>query len=310
MNRNRLSLFIGLLLIVVFGLWLFVFQVRQSEVAVVTTFGKVTSDITNSGPQLRLPWPIQKVWIFDQRVQNFEDPLTQGLTRDSFTLLTSVYVGWKITDPKAFFPKFSGSPDPIAEAKEALKRLLGNAKSAVVGKHLLSDFVSATDNGTNFLAIENQILASVASQASSNNYGFTVEFLGFKKIQLPENVTKDVFDRMQAERKKLADKSQYEGEAEAQIIKSTAERKASETLAGAQAQATEIRGRGYAEAAKSLTAFQQDPELANFFFRLDALENSLKEHSILVFDQHTPPFDLFNGVSTNLLISTNLSQIK
>src|SRR5580698_970184 len=164
MNRTRLSLFIGLLLIIVFGLWLFVFQVRQSEVAVVTTFGKATRPITEPGPHLRLPWPIPRVWKFDQRVQNFEDPLTQGLTRDSFTLLTSVYVGWKIDDPKAFFPKFSGSPDPIAEAQEALKRLLGNAKSAVVGKHLLSDFVSATDGGTNFLAIENQILGVVQAQ--------------------------------------------------------------------------------------------------------------------------------------------------
>ena len=41
--------------------------------------------------------------------------------------------------------------------------------------------------------------------------------------------------------------------------------------------------------------FQQQPELANFIFRLNALEDSLKEHSILIFDQHTPPFDLFKG---------------
>ena len=58
---------------------------------------------------------------------------------------------------------------------------------------------------------------------------------------------------------------------------------------------------GEAEAAKSLSVFQQQPDLARFIFRLNALEESLKEHSVLVLDQHTPPFDLFWGVSTNLL---------
>ena len=57
---------------------------------------------------------------FDQRVQNFEDKLTEGLTSDSFNLLSSVYVGWRITDAKAFFPKFAGSAEPIAEAEKAL----------------------------------------------------------------------------------------------------------------------------------------------------------------------------------------------
>jgi regulator of protease activity HflC (stomatin/prohibitin superfamily) len=72
-------------------------------------------------------------------------------------------------------------------------------------------------------------------------------------------------------------------------------------LASAEAQATQIKGMGEAEAAKSLSAFQKNPELASFLFRLNALEGALKERSILVFDQHTPPFDLFRGVSTNML---------
>src|SRR5205809_4187873 len=136
MKRNLLTLMIGALLIIVFCLLLFVFQVRQSEVAVVTTFGKPTRPITDPGAHLKWPWPIQKVYKFDQRVQNFEDKLTEGLTQDSFNLLTSVYVGWKITEPKAFFPKFaSGS---IPEAEKVLEGLLRSAKSAVIGKHPLS----------------------------------------------------------------------------------------------------------------------------------------------------------------------------
>jgi membrane protease subunit HflC len=302
MKRNPLTLIIGLLLILIFGLWLFVFQVRTTEVAVVTTFGNPTRPITEPGAYWKAPWPIQKVWPLDKRVQNFEDKLTEGLTRDNFNLLSTVYVGWKITDPTAFFPKFATiSANPIGEAERQLQQLLDNAKSAVIGRHPLSDFISATDNGTNFLAIENEILTAVQSQVRANNYGLGIEFLGIKKLQLPPNVSQSVFERMTSERKVLADQLQYEGDAEAQKIRSTADLKAAQMLVNAEGQATQIKGQGEAEAAKSLEVFQQNPELASFLFRLNALEGSLKERSILIFDQHTPPFDLFRGTSTNLL---------
>src|SRR5437870_5534125 len=182
MKRTPITLVIGALLLIVAALLLFTFQVRKSEVAVVTTFGKATRPITEPGAYLKWPWPIQNVYKFDQRVQNFDqDKLTEGLTRDSFNLLSSVYVGWKITDPQAFFPKFAGSPKPITEAEKSLETLLGNAERAVVGKHPLSDFISASETGTNFLAIENEILDALQGKVRANNYGLDIEFLGFKK---------------------------------------------------------------------------------------------------------------------------------
>jgi membrane protease subunit HflC len=296
-----LTLIIALLLLLIFGFLLFSFQVRTTEVAVVTTFGSPTRPITEPNLYFKWPWPIQKVWTFDRRVQNFEDRLTEGLTSDSFNLLTSVYVGWKVSDPAAFFPRFAGSADPISAAETLLDQWLGNAKTAVVGRHPLADFVSTSDNGAAFLAIEKDILESIRSQIRTNNLGLEVEFLGIKRLQLPETVSQSVFDRMTSERKVLADRFQYEGEAEAQRIRSDAERKAAELLANAESQATRIKGIGEAEAAKSLAVFQQNPELASFVFRLNALESSLKERSVLIFDQQTPPFDLFRGVTTNLL---------
>jgi len=301
MKRNPLTLIIALLLILIFGFLLFSFQVRTTDVAVVTTFGSPTRPITEPGLYVKAPWPIQKVWTFDRRVQNFEDRLTEGLTSDSFNLLTSVYVGWRVSDPTAFFPRFAGSANPMSAAETLLDQWLGNAKTAVVGKHPLSDFVSTSDNGAAFVAIEKEILEGIQSQIRTNNLGLQVEFLGIKRLQLPETVSQSVFDRMTSERKVLADRFQYEGEAEAQRIRSDAERKAAELLANAESQATRIKGIGEAEAAKSLAVFQQNPELASFIFRLNALESSLKERSVLIFDQQTPPFDLFRGVSTNLL---------
>jgi membrane protease subunit HflC len=204
-----------------------------------------------------------------------------------------VYVGWRITDPQAFFPKFAGGS--MAEAEKVLEGLLRSAKSAVVGKHPLSDFVSANPQGTKLNDIEKEIAAIVETQVKANNYGLQIEFLGLKKIELPESVTQTVFDRMTKEREVLSSAAQFEGEAAAQKIRSGADRKAAELIYNAEAEATGIRGKGEAEAAKYLPVFQQNPDLANFLLRLSALEQSTKERTILIFDPRTPPFDLFNG---------------
>ena len=108
MKRNLLTIVIGAVLVVIFALLLFVFQVRQSEVAVVTTFGKPTAQpITEPGAYFKWPWPIQKVYKFDQRIQNFEDKFSENLTADNNNLLTSVYVGWRISDAADVFPDVS-----------------------------------------------------------------------------------------------------------------------------------------------------------------------------------------------------------
>jgi membrane protease subunit HflC len=294
MKRNVLTIVIGAVLIVIFALLLFVFQVRKSEVAVVTTFGKPVRDLTEPGAYLKWPWPIQKVYKFDQRVQNFEDKYSENLTADNNNLLTSVYVGWRISDAATFFPKFAGGSVPAAQ--RMLESMLRSAKSAVIGQHTLSEFVNADPKTLKFDAIEQEIEQAVQAQLQTNNCGITLDFIGFKKIGLPESITQAVFARMTSDRQILINKYTYEGEAEAQKIKSAADRQASETVNNAVADATRIRGEGEAQAAKVLPVFQQNPELANFLLRIDALQQSLNQRSTLIFDERTPPFDLFTGL--------------
>ena len=301
MNRKSIAVIIGALLLLIFGMLLFVFQVRQSEVAVVTRFGKQDRYITHPGAAWRLPWPIERVYKFDQRIQNFaQDQLTEGLTQDGFNLLTMVYVGWRITEVTNFFPKFTGAVDPMAEAERVIESTVANARSSVVGKHPLVDFLSASGEQNKFAQIEKEILAHVQTEILAHNYGVEIKFLGFKKLGLPETVTQSVFERMTSERQVLVKRFQDEGEAEAQKIRGEADRKAAELLADAEGEATRIRAKGEAEAAKSLLVFKQNPELASLIFRLNALEGSLKDRSVLIFDQQTPPFDLFHSGPTNL----------
>jgi len=299
MKRNSLIVVVGALLVIIFAFWLCAFQVRTTEVAVVTTFGKATHPINEPGLYFKWPPPIQRVYRFDQRIQSseFENKFREDLTADNNPLLTSVYIGWRISQPDVFLQRF---PNGIPEVESRLADLLSSTKSAVVGKHPLSDFVSAETGGSKFGVIEDEILASVRAKLEQNNYGIKIEFLGFKKVGIPEATTEKVFARMTSERNVLISRAQHEGEAKASNIRSDADLRASKILSAAQGEALRIQGQGEAEASKYLAAFQQNPELASFLFRLDALQESLKEKSTLIFDQQTEPFTLFKGAVTNL----------
>src|SRR3990170_3368945 len=128
MKRNSLSIFVGVLILIIFALLLFTFQVRQTEVAVVTTFDKPTRFLSNDpGLHLKWPRPIQRVYKFDKRIQNFEDNFEETLTKDNYNLLVSVYVGWTIANPQQFFSRFpSGEPKAAADSLRGLVRSAKN----------------------------------------------------------------------------------------------------------------------------------------------------------------------------------------
>ncbi|HEV2436872.1 MAG TPA: protease modulator HflC [Verrucomicrobiae bacterium] len=298
MKRNFITLITAAVLIIIFVLLLFTFQVRYSEVAVVTTFGRITGAPREPGLHLRWPWPIQQVYKFDQRTQNFDDKFSENLTGDSITLLSSVYVGWRISDPAAFLNSFRNGS--VAAAQSQLQSILTSAKSAVVGSNTLADFVNADTKQLRFDQIQNEIEQMVQDELQTNSYGIQVVFLGIKQLGLPESVTQAVFDRMKAERNILISQAQNEGQKEAIMIRANADRQANITLANARAEATRIEGEGVAEAAQTLRIFQQNPDLAVFLLRVNALQQSLNQKSTLIFDQRTPPFDLFQGIPTNM----------
>lgn len=297
MKKNLLTIIVSVVLALVFVMILFVFQVRQSEVAVVTRFGQPVRDVTTPGAYLRLPPGIESVYKLDQRIQNFEDTFNETYTADGNNLLASVYVGWRISDAKAFFPKFKNGS--VKEAERNLKDIVTQAKAAVVGKHPLGDFVNANAQDLKFDAIEAEIKALVQAQVAANNSGIRIEYLGVKRLGLPESVTESVFALMTADRKKLADQLSEEGNSAARKIKASADREAQLIISTAEGEARRIRGEGDAVAAAVYPVFQQNPELDKFLRELEALEASLKERSILIFDSRTTPFNLLNNTLPN-----------
>jgi membrane protease subunit HflC len=301
MNRNYLTLVVGILLVLIFGALLFTFQVRQTEVALVTTFGKPTRDINTDpnkpepGLYFKWPWPIQKVLKFDKRVQNFEDKFGETQTHDGKNVLVNVYAGWTISNPTLFRERFGGS---VPRAETFLESLVNDAKNTVVGQHPFSNFISTNPQELKFAQIESEILDRIKGVAQ-DQYGIHINFLGIKRLGLPESITQKVFDRMKEERMRVVAGIKAQGEAAASRIRSDADRDRAEILSKAEAKATEIRGEAEAEAAKAYEVFEKNPELALFLNKVNALSESAKDRTTLILDQRTPPFDLLDSQMKN-----------
>ena len=290
MKKNPVTLIAGGCLILLFTLLLFCFQVRQGEVAVVTTFGRPTRTYEPGGPYFKWPTPIQKDHHFDQRIQNYEGKFEETLTSDAYPLLMMTYLGWRISDPAQFFPRFAGGQ--IAKAEENLESLVRDAKNAVVGQHPFAHFISTDQTELKLTQIESEILRRIQTQAKANNYGIEIKFVGIKRLGLPDSVTEAVFSQMQSERQVKTSSIENEGTAQASRIRSDATTISARLLTEADTEASRILGLGELEAAKSFAVFEQNPELASLLLKLSALEASLKEKTTLILDQRTPPLDL------------------
>jgi modulator of FtsH protease HflC len=289
MKRKPLTLAVAAALLIIFFLMLFVYQVRVSEVAVVTLLGKIAQVKTEPGPGLRLPYPIEKVFKLDQRIQNFEgrDKFEEIKLNDQNIIFLSVYIGYRISDPTNFFIRFLNGSIPVAE--KAMDDIVRSSKLEVAGRHNFSDFISTDREQMKFAQIEKEILDEVQRRVNDQHYGVEIKFVQIQKIGLPESVTQNVFDRMKAERQTYISDIESQGALRSQQIKSTADSEAAKMLYDADAQAFTIRGEGEAQMMTNLQVLQKNPELASFNLQIAAMEQFLKKKTTLVLDMSTAP---------------------
>jgi membrane protease subunit HflC len=300
MKRNPITFITGGVLVLLFALMLFTFQVRQTDIAVVTTFGKYSRSITNAGFNVRLPWPIQHVYKFDNRIQNLESKFEETPTRDAINVLATVFAGWQIVKPESYLESLNGDP---VKAEQTLANLVQNVKNGVIAQHNFGDLISTNEAALKFDQIEQEMLRQVQPQAVAN-YGIAVRFVGIKQLGLPEAITTRVFERMKAERQTRVKELQAQGEREATIIRAQADSLTNSILTKATSQAIEIAGAAEAKASEYYQVMQKNPDLAIFIFQRNALEQSLKNHATLILDQQTAPFNML-GHSAGMLPETN-----
>jgi len=294
-NRSWAGLALAVAIVAAFLLYMIAFEVPFTHTAVVTTFGRITRVITEPGLNWKWPPPIQQVTQFDNRIRMYESRMEQQYTADKQSIIPTVYVGWRIAPQEEAVVRYLKEIGSLEKAQVVLSGLAHDAMGKVVGEHPFEHFISTDPRKMQLETIEDELRELIARQALQE-YGIEVATAGIKRLSLPEEATKKVFDRMKQERQQQAKQYRAEGESIARQIRADANRRASQIKNRAEAEARAIRGEGDAEAAKFYDAFAQHPELHNFVKWIQTLRNILSKRSTLIVDADTvPPFGLISS---------------
>ncbi len=302
---------LGLLLLLIFLTVLFVFQVRETEYAVIRRLGRPLRDdqtVRVYGPGLHFKWPfIDRVWRHDRRLLPYDltrGQVEQSTTRDEYMAVVSTFVFWRVGDPLLFLSSFNTT----AEAEAKIDELTRHSRHSVLAEHRLEELVNVDRESVRIDLIERKMLEGVRDIAM-REYGIEVVHLGIRHFGFPEQVTTAVFSRMVEERNKLVEAYRTRGTEEAEKIKTNADLEARRLIAEAEAEATRIRGRGDRQAAEQYAIFRENPELAAFLRKLEALRRTLSEKTTLVVDTGTPPYDLLREGALDLQMPSDLRQV-
>ncbi len=282
------NLAIPILLAVIFlvmAVYLVTFQVRETESVLITQFGKPVRDINEPGLGWKLPAPIQRVHRFDSRLRVLESELAETPTRGAVPVIVKSYIVWRIADPLTFL----NAVETVADANDMLRSRINDTQNRVIGQHTFGEFVNSDPAAIKFQQIQAEMLADLQGPVRKD-YGIEVKTLGIKQFKVSEDVTKDVFERMKADRQRRTEATIAQGNAEATKIKTDADAKRTALLAAAEGRAKAIRGQGDAEAAKYYEMLESAPELAMFLRNLEALQTTTKDRTTLVIPADVDPF--------------------
>jgi membrane protease subunit HflC len=295
-TKNKLfthwpTLLLGIIVASFFLVAIFTFQIDETETAIVTTLGTPSEKPYEPGLHLRWPYPIQEVYRFDRRFRCFSGTIaTEGQetsTRDNQNIIVSIFINYRIADAK----KFYSSLVTIRKGESQLNSWMRGISLEVFGGYKFGQLVNIDPKKMCLEEIQEKILEKLKTQAASS--GIEVRSVGINSLNIPESISKSVFDRMIQERKVEAEKFLAEGKSEAQKIRTDINRKRDDIIAKATAQAKEIRAQGDAEAAKYYATYKKSPELAAFLRKLDSLRTIMKSKTTLILDTDSAPFDVF-----------------
>lgn len=293
MGRYLFRMLCGLVVVGVILFYMFTLQVREGQYAVVARFGKPVNVFKDAGLHWKLPWPFERYAIIDSRSRVFNTRHTEMLTRDKKNIILLSYAMWRVDEPLTFFQSIG----TVESADMKLDGLITNAKISVMGKNDLSALVSTTPEDLKVSEIEDEILDMVREEALSK-YGVIIEQIGFKRLSLPEDNIKYVFNQMRAERAQYAARHRAEGEREASKIRSETDLEVARILAEANEEAARIKGEAEAEAAKIYAdAHKLDPEFYRFTRSMESLKSLLSSQTTVVLGTDAEPFNFLKSKS-------------
>jgi membrane protease subunit HflC len=264
------------------------FVVDQRQFAVVFALGEIRQVIDKPGLHFKLPPPFQNVQYFDKRILTLDTPDTDRfITSEKLNIQLDTFVKWRIVDPRAFIRSVSGSETIAADR---ISRSLRDSLNNEVAKRTVSDVISGE---------RNKVLEAVRGRINEDakQIGAEVVDVRLKRVDFAAEVQDRVFDRMQSERKRVANERRATGSAESEKIRADADRQREVILAEAYRDAQRVKGEGDAKAASLYAgAFGQNPEFAEFYRSLEAYRASFRNRSdVMVVDPSAEFFKYFKG---------------
>lgn len=311
----RLSLIFVFASIIVLGFITFMltYTIHFTEVGVVTTFGSASekSVVHEAGLKWRLPYPIQSVTTYDTRVRLLQTRSETQQTADNRQVVAEAFVTWRVSDPLKFYQSFgnTGSEprDHYRAAARAIENLLRSAMSEI-SAYRFDELFSTSESKLSEL--ETALLARLRradrSGGGVGDYGVEAVFVGINRIVLPSETTKVVFERMKAQRDRLAAEAQSRGEARARTIIDDADSASMRIVAFAKQRAEQIRAQGEVEAAEYYKQLNEEKDLAIFIDQLEFMKSLLGKRATLVLSTSQMGLGVF---SPDALSDTNAAGV-
>ena len=259
-----------------------IFIVDETNQVVILQLGKPVKTVTKPGINLKLPFPFQEKITFDDRLLEYDSPPEEILSRDKKTLIVDNYVRWKIVDPLQFLKTVQAIPT----AKSRMDDIVYSELRRELGTHDMVEII--TENREEIMDV-----VTNASNKATLSYGISVVDVRIRRVDLPSQNEESIYARMEAERKRQANKFRSEGEEEAQKIRAATDRDKTIILADAYKEAEKIRGEGDAKAVQIYArSYSADPKFYEFVRTLDAYKKVVDDKTTLVLPSGSKLFKL------------------
>jgi len=277
--KKALSLLLPVIALVGFSS---IFIVDETEQVVILQLGKPVKTITKPGLNFKLPFPIQEKITFDDRLLEYDSPPEEILSKDKKSLIVDNYVRWKIVDPLQFLKTVQAIPT----AKSRMDDIVYSELRRELGTHDMVEII--TENREEIMDV-----ITKESNSATLDYGISVVDVRIRRVDLPAENEASIYARMEAERKRQANKFRSEGEEEAQKIRAATDRDKTIILADAYKEAERIRGEGDAKAVQVYArSYSSDPKFYEFVRTLDTYKKVVDDKTTLVLPSDSKLFKL------------------
>lgn len=269
MKKGTLLIVLIVVILILANMSLFI--VDETKQAIVLQLGKPIRTIKEPGLNWKLPF-IQNVLFFEDRLLVYDAAPTEIITRDKKTLIVDNYARWKIIDPL----KFLQTVRDLNGAQARLDDIIYSELRVDLGLFDMSEIVSEKREGIMKRVTE-------ISNEKASIYGIEIVDVRIKRVDLPPENEKFIFERMRAERERIAKQYRAEGQEESAKIIAETEREKTVILAEAYKIAQVLKGEGEAESIKIYAeSFNQDPEFYKFYRTLEAYRLTFKDKTTVL----------------------------